>query len=261
MMERLAQEPTVLAMVGGQSFTELPADLFIPPDALLILLDSFTGPLDLLLYLIRRQRIDMMNIPMAIITEQYMQYIALLEARRVELAADYLVMAAMLVEIKSSLLLPSQTGVDDEEEVDPRLALVKRLQVYEQIKQAASCLDALPRMNRDVFQVQVEKTQAVVQKTCPEVSLSAIAEAMQRVLQEQDHWVRHQVKRELFSVHERMTLVLAQLKGHAWVLFNNLLEAKEGRAGVVVTLLAVLELVRQSLVMMTEEGIAVSLCS
>jgi segregation and condensation protein A len=191
-----------LVMIAGKPLTEMPQDLFIPPDALEVLLDSFTGPLDLLLYLIRRQNIDIMDIPMRMITQQYMQYIELLE-KRIELAADYLVMAAMLAEIKSRLLLPMEPTSDDQMEEDPRMALVKRLQLYEQFKQAALSLDELPRWERDIFPIQLACKIEVAKKALPDVALSALLEAMQEISRRQSHQVHHLIEREPLSVRER----------------------------------------------------------
>lgn len=245
---------TVLATVAGQPFTEFPTDLFIPPDALEVLLDSFTGPLDLLLYLIRAQNIDIMDIPILMITEQYMQYIDLLEERRMELAADYLVMAALLAEIKSRLLLPARASEEDGIEADPRMELVRRLQVYEQFKQAAIRVDTLPRYERDVFQVQcyADNTAAIVKKVMPSLSLPSLVSAMVNVLTRQERLTHHQVSREVLSVRARMTSILQRLSREKLVEFTRLLEKDEGRLGLTVTFLAILELARQSLVIVTQ---------
>ena len=252
MTVELAAVPSILAVVAGRPLTELPTDLFIPPDALEILLDSFTGPLDLLLYLIRQQNIDIMDIPMAIITQQYMQYIDLLEERRMELAADYLVMAALLAEIKSRLLLPVSSKLQDDIEVDPRMELVRRLQAYEQFKQAASFIDKLPRFERDVFQIQVCTDNVILNKAHPDVDFSSLLDAMVNLLQRQEHLTHHQVTREVLSVRERMSEILAQLQQDKLIAFTGLLNLDEGRMGLVVTLLAILELARQSLVIITQ---------
>ena len=242
----------VLATVAGRPLTELPTDLFIPPDALEVLLDSFTGPLDLLLYLIRQQNIDIMNIPMAMITQQYMQYIDLLEERRMELAADYLVIAALLVEIKSRLLLPSRLIDGDDIEVDPRMELVRRLQAYEKFKQAALMLDKLPRYERDVFQVTVGTDNIELKKAFPDIALTSLLTVMVGLLTRQELLMHHQITRERLSVRERMTIILTQLQSEKLIEFNRLLKHNEGRLGLVVTLLAILELARQSLVIITQ---------
>lgn len=248
----LVTVPAVLAIVAGRPLTELPADLFIPPDALEVLLDSFTGPLDLLLYLIRQQNIDIMDIPIAMITNQYMKYIDLLEERRLELAADYLVMAALLAEIKSKLLLPKPPLIGDEIEEDPRMALVRRLQTYEQFKQVAIDIDTLPRYERDVFQVQVSPASLSLKTVPPVVTLSAVVAAMANLLQHQQRMTHHHITREVLSVRQRMTLILDRLKDEKVIEFNRLLDLDEGRAGVVVTLLAGLELAKQTLVIITQ---------
>ena len=248
----MAPVPTVLAIVAGQPLTELPTDLFIPPDALEVLLASFTGPLDLLLYLIRQQNIDIMDIPIAMITHQYMQYIDLMGERRLELAADYLVMAALLAEIKSRLLLPKHPLLQDAVEDDPRMELVRRLQAYEQFKQIALDIDKLPRYERDVFAVQVSTTNITLTTAQPDVTLSALVGAMANFFQRQERLTHHQITRELLSVRERMTLILHRLQQEKLLEFNQLLDVDEGRKGLVVTLLACLELARQSLVVLTQ---------
>ena len=252
MSVEIAPIPAVLAIVAGRPLMELPTDLFIPPDALEVLLDSFTGPLDLLLYLIRQQNIDIMDIPMAMITQQYMQYIDLLEERRMELAADYLVMAALLAEIKSRLLLPSHPLPQDTIEEDPRMELVRRLQAYEHFKQMAIGIDNLSRYERDVFPVQVNTNAIALANTAPDVALSALVAVMANLLQRQQRMTRHQITREVLSVRERMTLILHRLQQEKLIEFSALLKVDEGRMGLVVTLLAGLELARQSLVIITQ---------
>ena len=242
----------IKAIVDGKELTELPDDLFIPPDALEVLLDSFSGPLDLLLYLIRKQNIDILDIPIVSITKQYLHYIQLMECRRLELAADYLLMAAMLAEIKSRLLLPAPPTSDDEEEEDPRMALVRRLQAYEQIKIAAELLDALPRQERDHFIIQVAPSELERIVVHPEVQLEDLIEAMKSLLQREEQISHHQVSRQALSVRERMSHILLQLQEHNVLEFNQLFSAKEGRIGLVVSLLAILELARQSLIVITQ---------
>lgn len=249
-----AQTPQVLAVVAGQPVTELPCDLFIPPDALEVLLDSFTGPLDLLLYLIRQQNIDILNIPMLIITRQYMQYIELMETRRMELAADYLVMAALLIEIKSKMLLPVSVFAQDDIEEDPRMQLVRRLQIYEQFKQAAILVDGLTRSERDVFQVKVF-TDSTLVKAEPDIGIESLVEVMGRLLQQQRHLIHHQITREALSVRERMSDILARLQHEAIIEFRTILTLHEGRMGLVVTFLAVLELAKQSLLLITQASL------
>lgn len=244
--------PSILAVVAGKPLTEVPADLFIPPDALEILLDSFSGPLDLLLYLIRRQNIDILDIPIAHITRQYMQYIHLMEEKRLELAADYLVMAAMLAEIKSRLLLPPSPQQDDTPEEDPRLVLVRKLQAYEQFKNAALLIDNLPRSERDVFRfaLGLEKLEQI--RLHPEVELSFLTAAMHDLIKREGHLAHHQIAREPMSVRERMGIVLERLQTKSSLSLTQLLNKSEGRMGLAVTLLAILELARQSLVTITQ---------
>lgn len=239
-------------IVDGKELTQIPDDLFIPPDALEVLLDSFSGPLDLLLYLIRKQNIDILDIPMMSITKQYLQYIQLMECRRLELAADYLLMAAMLAEIKSRLLLPITANAEDEEDEDPRMTLVRRLQAYEQIKIAAELLDAIPRIERDTFLVQIIPAEIELIKMHPEVELVDLMEAMKTLMQREERFTNHQVNKEAMSVRERMSQVLLQLQKHKVIEFTQLFTLAEGRMGLVVTLLAILELARQSLLIITQ---------
>ncbi len=243
--------PEFRAIVDGKTVTQIPDDLFIPPDALEVLLDSFSGPLDLLLYLIRKQNIDILNIPMLSITRQYLHYIQLMEERRMELAADYLLMAAMLAEIKSRLLLPL-TPNEEEIDEDPRMALVRRLQAYEQIKEAAQLLDALPRQERDHFSIYVMPDELEVIKVHPDVSLNELVNTFFSLALKEEQGADHQIERELLSVRERMNYVLTQLQYHRVLAFTTLYDHKEGRMGLVVSLLAILELARQSLLMITQ---------
>lgn len=248
----LSEKPEIRAIVDGKELTQVPDDLFIPPDALEILLDSFSGPLDLLLYLIRKQNIDILDIPMMSITKQYLQYIQLMECRRLELAADYLLMAAMLAEIKSRLLLPITSNSEDEEEEDPRMVLVRRLQAYEQMKQAAELLDTLPRQDRDNFVIQIAPNEIEAIKIHPDVELADLINAMKSLLQKEDRLSHHQIARETMSVRERMSMVLLQLQQQKVIEFTQLYTLEEGRMGLVVTLLAILELARQSLLIITQ---------
>ncbi|MFT4058261.1 MAG: segregation/condensation protein A [Legionella sp.] len=241
----------VRAVVDGKEFTQIPDDLFIPPDALEVLLDSFSGPLDLLLYLIRKQNIDILNIPIVSITQQYLHYIQLMECRRMELAADYLLMAAMLAEIKSRMLLPVNPQNEEEEE-DPRMALVKRLQAYEQIKLAAELIDSLPRQDRDNFTIELVTSEIKAIKVYPEVELAELIEAMHSLLKREEHVSHHTISREAMSVRERMSIILVQLQEHKVLEFRQLFTLEEGRMGLVVSLLAILELARQSLVVITQ---------
>lgn len=246
------EAPTIVATIAGAPYTEMPSDLFIPPDALEVLLDSFTGPLDLLLYLIRRQNIDIMDIPILKITRQYMEYIELMELRRLELAADYLVMAALLAEIKSRLLLPLTPTQSDEVEEDPRMVLVRRLQIYEQYKQAAIQLDSLTRCERDVYPLKIKVAELKVIKPLPDVALQSLAQAMRLLLAEREHCISHPVQRELLSVRERMAHILQRIHGEQYLAFHGLYLQEEGRMGLVVSLLAILELAKQSLLVITQ---------
>ncbi|MDI1352982.1 MAG: ScpA family protein [bacterium] len=252
MNNELSLHPEMRVIIDGVEMTQVPDDLFIPPDALQVLLDSFSGPLDLLLYLIRKQNIDILDIPITSITKQYLQYIQLMECRRLELAADYLLMAAMLAEIKSRLLLPASPNAVDEEEEDPRMALVRRLQAYEQIKLGAQWLDMLPRQDRDNFTIHIMPNEVETIKVHPEVALADVIMAMSSLLQKEEHLTHHQIARETMSVRERMSLVLYKLQENPVLEFSQLFTHEEGRMGLVVSLLAILELARQSLIVITQ---------
>lgn len=223
-----------------------PDDLYIPPDALEIILDAFEGPLDLLLYLIKRQNLDIRDIPIAEITRQYMDYVELMQEFRLDLAAEYLVMAALLAEIKSRLLLPRLS--QKQEEDDPRAELVKRLQEYEQCKQAAEALDQLPRLEREHWQVQTAVELATQDKPLPEVELKELLLAFQTVLKRAAQFKSHQVQREPLSIRERMTKVLLALQAKPIVALSELFTLEEGRRGVVVSLMAILELLKAHLI-------------
>ena len=241
------QPGAVVALVAGKALRELPADLYIPPDALEVFLEAFEGPLDLLLYLIRRQNLDILDIQVSEITEQYLRYIELMEALKLDLAGEYLLMAAMLAEIKSRLLLPQPT--QDEEEVDPRAELVRRLQEYEQLKTAAERLDELPRLERDLHLAQAAKPETTQRQAHPAVDLKELLVALAEALRRADLHERHTVQLEELSVRERMSDVLARINEAAdFVPFAELFNAREGRRGVVVTFLALLELLREALV-------------
>lgn len=234
------------AIVQGTAVTSLPQDLYIPPDALEVILESFEGPLDLLLYLIKRQNLDILDIPIAAITHQYMKYIDLMEDLRLELAAEYLVMAAMLAEIKSRMLLPRPADAEGEEE-DPRAELVRRLQEYERYKQAAEDLDALPQVGRDVFPASAPAPERQQFKSHPDVDLKELLLAFRDVMKRAAMFTHHHVQMEPLSVRERMTAVLSRVTADSFVEFHSLFTVEEGRMGVVVTLLAVLELIKESL--------------
>lgn len=234
------------AMVQGEPFTTPPTDLYIPPDALEVFLDAFEGPLDLLLYLIRRQNLDILDIPVAEITEQYIEYIEMMSDMRLELAAEYLVMAAMLAEIKSRMLLPRP--VSEEDEVgDPRAELIRRLQEYERFKQAAEDLDGLNHMTRDNFQAHAELVDKQVEVKDPDVDLREILLAFHDVMHRADMFTSHRVEKEALSVRERMSLVLEKVNSENFTQFTDLFDFTEGRLGVVVTFLAILELIKGAL--------------
>ncbi len=235
-----------LIRVRGEPLLVLPEDLYIPPDALEVILEAFSGPLDLLLYLIRRQNLDICDIPIAEITRQYMGYVELMKDFKLDLAAEYLVMAALLAEIKSRMLLPQREALDEED--DPRAELVRRLQEYEQCKQAASDLDALPRADRDFWAAETAADFPQAPKPLPETQLSELLLAFQAVLKRADMFSSHQIKREHLSIRERMTRILAALQTQPFVAFADLFTPEEGRRGVVVTLMAVLELLKAHLI-------------
>lgn len=236
-----------LARVGGVLLNEIPRDLYIPPHALEVVLESFEGPLDLLLYLIKRQNLNILEIPIAEITRQYMHYIELMEKLRLELAAEYLLMAAILAEIKSRMLLPRPVDLA-EEESDPRAELVRRLLEYERFKAAADRLDAIPRLGRDVQAVVVEFPWRVAPRWEAPVSLGEVVEAFMGVLGRAELFAHHHVQREELSVRERMGIVLERAAIDRFIPFSAVFAIREGRAGVVVSLLALLELLREDLV-------------
>ena len=240
------QEEMPFAVVQGDPVTELPKDLYIPPDALEVFLEAFEGPLDLLLYLIKRRNLDVLDIPIAEITRQYMEYVDLMKDLRLELAAEYLVMAAMLAEIKSRMLLPQREVEADED--DPRAELVRRLQEYERFKQAADDIGELPRLDRDIFDVHAEVPEGQVVKVEPTVSLPDILAVLKDVMERAELFSRHHVQLEPLSVRERMSGVLSAVSAKGFVEFQDLFTAEEGRRGVVVSLLAILELIRESLI-------------
>ena len=241
------QEEMPFAVVQGEAWSTLPKDLYIPPDALEVFLDAFEGPLDLLLYLIKRQNLDILDIPIAEITSQYMEYVDLMKELRLELAAEYLVMAAMLAEIKSRMLLPRQQESEDEES-DPRAELIRRLQEYERYKQAAEDIDALPRLGRDLFAIDVEVRDKVSERRPPHVDLKEVLIALKEVLHRADMFSHHHIQMEPLSVRERMSMVLNKVNRESFTEFSRLFTLEEGRLGVVVTFLAILELIKSSLI-------------
>ena len=244
-IETTAELPA--AIIDGHNLTKLPDDLYIPPGALQVFLETFQGPLDLLLYLIRKQNIDILNIPIADITRQYMEYVELMREIHFELAAEYLVMAAMLAEIKSRMLLPKPT-VEEAECEDPRAELIRRLQEYERFKVAAEQIEELPRIGRDVFIAHASAPDVPAVIEHPFVAMDEIFSALRDVMSRTKLYTEHQIEREALSIRERMTIVLSAVKSHQFTEFTTLFTSKEGRMGVVVTLIAVLELVRQNVI-------------
>jgi segregation and condensation protein A len=240
------QEEMPFAVVQGEPVTQLPRDLYIPPQALEVFLEAFEGPLDLLLYLIRRQNLDILDIPLADITRQYMNYIELMNEMQLELAGEYLVMAATLAEIKSRMLLPRSSEAQAEES-DPRADLVRRLQEYERFKQAAESVDRLPRLERDVWLARAENTARRPVTQLPTVTLQEMIVAFREVVVRAAMFQHHHVQRERLSVRARMTDVLVAVEGGGFVEFLKLFRPEEGRMGVTVTFMAILELVREGL--------------
>jgi len=240
------QQELPLAIVQGEKITVFPEDLYIPPDALEVILESFEGPLDLLLYLIRRQNLNILDIPIAEITTQYMAYVEVMRKQNLDLAAEYLVMAALLAEIKSRLLLPQRESADDEE--DPRAELVRRLQEYERFKQAAEDVDDLPREEREFVPLSISPVISKKDIPLPDIELDEVLRVFNEVLSRLDLKVHHQIKRETISVRARMTQVLERMMGEEFVPFEQLLIEGQGRLGIVVTFLAVLELLKSRVI-------------
>ena len=247
------QNEMPFAMVHGEPVTVPPQDLYIPPDALEVFLDAFEGPLDLLLYLIKRQNLDVLALPIANITQQYMEYIDLMQELRLELAAEYLVMAAMLAEIKSRMLLPRP--VESTEEEDPRAELIRRLQEYERFKKAAEDIDELPRMERDIQEVKILQTEIVQEDKLPQVEMKDLLTALQQVLRRAEVYASHAIQREPLSLRERMTSVLNSLSVDDFVEFTSLFDKNEGRSGVVVTFIAILELLKEQVIEIVQSGV------
>ncbi|WP_439102002.1 segregation and condensation protein A [Congregibacter sp.] len=241
------QSEMPFAVVMGKAVTELPKDLYIPPQALEVFLEAFEGPLDLLLYLIRRQNLDILEIDVSRITEQYMHYVDLMDAMQFELAAEYLLMAAMLAEIKSRMLLPRAT-TDEEDEEDPRAQLIRRLQEYERFKKAAEEIEELPRMERDTWVASAAPPPVEQERPAPDVDMRELLLVLSDVLKRAQMYESHQVQREALSTRERMSQVLDKLQGRQFVPFVSLFSAEEGKLGVVVTFLAIMELIKESLV-------------
>nr|WP_236547215.1 segregation/condensation protein A [Alteromonas sp. KUL150] len=240
--------------MNGEALIEKPEDLFIPPDALEVILETFEGPLDLLLYLIRKQKFDITTLPIAAVTKQYMEYVDAMMALKLELAAEYLLMAAILAEIKSRLLLPKRSD-DSEEEDDPRAELIRRLKEYELVKQAAEDLDIQPRLERDVFKAHVEVSENVAPiRVEPDVSLAEIVLAFSKAMKRAEAFEHHTIEREALSTRERMSLILSLLTSAEYTPLERLFTVEEGRAGVVVCFLAILELVKEQLILCIQAG-------
>jgi segregation and condensation protein A len=241
-----SQSEMPFALVQGEPLTVIPQDLYIPPDALQIFLEAFEGPLDLLLYLIKRQNIDILNIPIAAITRQYMEYINLMGDIELELAGEYLVMASMLAEIKSRMLLPRPVLDDDED--DPRAELVRRLQEYEQFKQAAEDMEALERLERDIHLTSIDIPKMDIDVPLPDVILSELMNAFRDVVNRAEQFASHHVEREPLSVRERMVRVLERINADDFTSFTDFFDPSEGRMGVVVSFIAILELLKESMI-------------
>jgi segregation and condensation protein A len=249
----LGQQEMPFAMVHGEPVTVPPHDLYIPPDALEVFLDAFEGPLDLLLYLIKKQNLDILTLPIAKVTQQYIDYIDLMQVLKLELAAEYLVMAAMLAEIKSRMLLPRPV-VDDSEE-DPRTELIRRLQEYERFKQAAEQIDEMPRLERDMLEINIHQTEVIQEDKLPQVDMKDLLAALQQVLRRAEIYTSHAVQRESLSLRERMTSVLNALRVDDFVEFSSLFTKEEGRPGVIVTFIAILELLKEQVIEIVQSEI------
>ena len=249
--EPASLDDAVVGRMYGEPIFDLPKDLYIPPDALEVILEAFEGPLDLLLYLIRKANINVLDIPMVPLTAQYLEYVEAMRHHNLELAADYLLMAATLLEIKSRMLLPRPPKADEAEELDPRAELVRRLLEYEQIKRAAARLDQLPRVERDFEWVGVFVAEKVVERQ-PTVTLHDLQLAWLKIARQSRLKRNHTIQREELSVREHMTLILRKLSDDAFVVFETLFDHTLGPAGLVVSFLATLELVKERLVVVTQ---------
>ncbi|MCK5888577.1 MAG: segregation/condensation protein A [Methylococcales bacterium] len=245
-------EAQPLALVDGTPYLNLPEDLYIPPHAMEVFLETFEGPLDLLLYLIRRQNLDILNIPIAKITSQYIQYIDMMTDLRLELAAEYLLMAALLAEIKSRMLLPRQPTDEEDEEDDPRAFLIKKLQEYEYIKKASEEIDLLPRYERDLFDPFVDTSTVDIDHPLPDIALKEMLLAFQDVLKRVEQLSHHKITKEPLSVRERMAAILEKLSRSDNLSFSSLFTYEEGKGGVVVSFLAILELSKDDIIEITQ---------
>jgi segregation and condensation protein A len=252
-LELTPEKSEPIAMIGHEELLEIPKDLYIPPEHLRVILEAFEGPLDLLLYLIRKHDINIMDIPIAQITMQYVKYIKLMQALDVNLASDYLVMSATLAEIKSRLLLPRPKAADDDEP-DPRIELVARLQEYERFKKAAENLHTLPQMERDIFTASANLSKAIEKRVDPDVSFDSILKALKTMLVRAKINTHHFIKFEALSIRERMTRVVSLMQHKLKCSFKELLQPKEGRMGVAVTIIAILELSRNGVLKIKQTG-------
>lgn len=250
-IEELDVQPTPIAIVAGHPLLKLPHDLYIPPEAMEVFLTTFSGPLDLLLYLIKKNNLDILDIPIAEITRQYVSYIELMSNMQLELAAEYLVMAATLAEIKSRMLLPRVNH--EEEEHDPRAELVRRLQEYERFKSAAENIEQLPRLERDIYLSQAALPDFKKERPHPPVNFQELIMAFKDVMQRLDLQAHHYIQREPLSIRERMTTILLRLRSENFIEFIHLFTKEEGRQGVVVTFIAILELLRESLIRIVQQ--------
>lgn len=241
------QQEMPFAIVQGTEVTEVPKDLYIPPEALEVFLEAFEGPLDLLLYLIKKQNLEILDIPVSEITKQYVEYIDLMDDLQLELAAEYLVMAAMLAEIKSRMLLP-RIHDDEDESDDPRAELVRRLQEYERYKKAAEDIDAMPRMGRDTVEVSATVEDKKIIKLQAKVEMRDLLFALKEVIVRAETFAHHKIELEPLSVRERMSIVLDRVNDKTFTDFVDLFDPEEGKSGIVVTLLAILELIKQSII-------------
>lgn len=251
MTQEIIQEEMPFAMVRGEVVTTPPKDLYIPPEAMEVFLDTFEGPLDLLLYLIRKQNLDILDIPVAEITRQYMGYIDLMQMMNLDLAAEYMVMAAMLAEIKSRMLLPRAESENEEEE-DPRAMLVRRLQEYERYRQAALDIEKLPRLGRDLYLANPARDHVKPKRVDPHVEIHDLLMAFSEVVKRVDEKRSFNINREVLSIRERMSMVLDKVNNREFILFESLFDKTEGKMGMVVTFMAILELLKEHLLLIVQ---------
>jgi segregation and condensation protein A len=245
----------ITAIVRGESVKKLPSDLYIPPDALRVFLETFQGPLDLLLYLIKKQNIDILDIPILEITRQYLEYIEVMKVMELNLAGEYLLMAATLAEIKSRLLLPRpETTEETDEEIDPRAELISRLQQYERFKNAAMAIDTLPRLERDLQTAAADMPKLDFSSISVDVEMKDVLSALAKVLRQAALYTHHQIVAEALSVRDRMSRIMTRVTGETYLRFEDLFSPEEGRLGIVVTLIALLELTRESVLELTQGG-------